>query len=115
MSMNKRPGFFSRLLAVLTGAGKHPLQDAEETSPPSEESKTASVGLPGTQWVFGCSAGAASEVVAGYDQAGFPDAIEGVTGHGFPSIRGKLDNDKKQISSDDYWTDYESAVPDPYK
>ena len=68
MSMNKRPGFFARLLAVLTGAGKHPLQDAEETSPPSEEPKIASVGLPGTHWVFGCSAGAVTEIASNYDE-----------------------------------------------
>lgn len=114
MSMNKRPGFFARLLAVLTGAGKHPLQNAEETSPPSEEPKIASVGLPGTHWLLECSLGASQELAPGYDQP-TTYANVGVSGNGFPSMRGKLDNDKKQVSSDDYWTDYESAVPDPYK
>lgn len=68
MSMNKRPGFFARLLAVITGAGKPPLQDVEETPPSSEEPEIASVGLPGSKWEFGCSAGAATEIASNYDE-----------------------------------------------
>jgi hypothetical protein len=68
MSMNKRPGFFSRLLAAITGAGKHPSRDVEEKPPQSEEPENAPIGLAGSQWLFGCSAGAASEIAAEYDQ-----------------------------------------------
>ena len=36
--------------------------------PKTGDTTIESIGLPGSQWLFGCSAGAAQEVAAGYDQ-----------------------------------------------
>ena len=116
MFINKRPGFFSRLLAAITDAGKHPSRDVEEKQPQSEEQpENAPIGLPGSQWLFGCSVGAASEVAGKYDQPAFPDANGLTPGKDFLTKKDIVEEGKKQASLDDYWAHYESGYPDPYK
>lgn len=80
---DKRTGFLSRLIAVITGVRNQVPRDIEETpSSGSGDSDVASIGLPGSKRLFSCSTGASQEI-AHYDKI--------------------HDEDAKQKSSDDNW------------
>lgn len=96
--------------------------------PKSEEAEITTAGLSGSAWIFGCSAGAAGEIAATYDEeegANFnnnpsaepvgEDEVDGIY-YSNPLAASMKGVDCKTTAGaiDDYWTDYKSDLPDPY-
>jgi hypothetical protein len=94
---NEHTGFFSGLVEIIASMWRQTSRDTlQNPSPPSDDSDKVSIGLPGSKWEFGCSAGAAQEIAAYDDQ-----------------LETSLDDGVEQESLDDYWVRYESDEPDP--
>jgi hypothetical protein len=121
-------------LMAMRMAGK----ETEELTalPKSNDTTIDAVGLPGTQWVFGCSSGAAESIARGYEQpkAYTDPANDDVTpldDSSWPTwsdVAGDTYSNNPLAASpkgvkdgitrgamDDYWVGYNGAEPDPYK
>jgi hypothetical protein len=104
-------------------------EEGETALPKPEEMEIKAVGLPGSAWIFGCSAGAAGEIAATYDER------EGSNFNNNPSAKSIGEGEVNGIyysnplvasmkgvdgrttfgSIDEYWDVNNSTEPDPYE
>jgi hypothetical protein len=91
-SINDKSGFFSLFastiasvaqkifLMIMRMIGKE--KEGMLTLQKNDATTNQAKGLPGSVWVFGCSAGAAGEIAAFYDQEEYPNIYDGPTNGG---------------------------------
>lgn len=122
----KHSRVFSLLVATMVGVGQKVFQlttliigkERKTKLPKSNGAAIAAIGLPGSKWVLGCSAGAAKDIAAGYDMPNkFPNIYtESTAGDAMPLVDSHNNKDDRttQDNLNDYWVDYDNAAPDPY-
>lgn len=113
-SKSERPGFISQVMTIIAGMWRPASRNVEEDSAQNpDDSESAPIGLSGSKWLFGCSAGAAEEIAIGYDMPPvFPGANLVSVDECFHPL--EKAHDVKDKSSDDYWIRCKDNEPNPY-